>query len=170
MGYFKYCGILPGFQFISPPLPKKKLEWFKQRMSLYHWKLHIQTKPQSHAVLHMINVILSTKKKTEVRTFKWKLTKISPFLVCKSLGKSIQLLSWWGFSVCCSHNNRLVIIFADHSWYRINSTCDFWVFLNFHSPETSASISRLTFVQTCYKSFVCAFNGVGFHVCFWQRN
>lgn len=119
MGYFKYCGILPGFQFIYPP--PKKIEWFKQRM--FRWKLHIQTKPQSHAVLHMINVILSTKKKTEVRTFKWKLTKISPFLVCKSLGKSIQLLSWRGFIVCCSHNNRLVIIFADHSpldsflWY-----------------------------------------------------
>lgn len=111
------------FSIYLPPHPPKKIEWFKQRMFLYHWKLHIQTKPQSHAVLHMINVILSTKKKTEVRTFKWKLTKIFPFLVCKTLGKSIQLLSWWGFSVCCSHNNRLVIIFADLSpldsflWY-----------------------------------------------------
>lgn len=135
MGYFKYCGILPGFQFIYPP-PPKKIEWFKQRMFLYRWKLHIQTKPQSHAVLHMINVILSTKKKTEVRTFKWKLTKISPFLVCKTLGKSIQLLSWWGFSVCCSHNNRLVIIFADLSpldsfWWYPGTTLTVHVILGF---------------------------------------
>lgn len=153
--------------------------WFKERMFLYHWVLQKLTNPQSHAVLYMINTgVFFYKKKTEVRTFKWKLTKISPFLVCKTLSKNLQLLSCWGFIVCCSHNNRLAIIFADLSpldsslWYPSTTLTvhGIFVFTIYHPPEMSAStISRRIFVQTCHKSFVCAFIGVGFHVCFWRN-